>query len=678
MKTFIIHGHFYQPFRENPYLGEITLEESAYPFEDWNERIYRECYLPVAYAHYREEGITKDIINCYRYLSFNVGWTLTQWLEKKHPEILEKMVEGREHALASSFNHTILPLDPLEDREVQIVWGIRAYEKFFGRKPLGFWLPELAVDEDTLKLLKKHRIEFVILAPHQVRGNANYLWVDDLAVFVYDGELSHNVSFGDLLVDAQKLHKLMSLKKPPVIIATDGETFGHHKKFGELALAYLFKRWPDSFTTLEDYYRVQKPTQRGQLVPYTSWSCSHGIERWRSNCGCSAGGLPGWHQRWRAPLREGLETLRSMVKDRAYSILEKYLKDPHLALLDYVKVILEDYSKQAKENFLKKHAKERLSPEKKVETFKALSAIKYMHFAFSSDGWFFADISGIEAVKNLLFAKRSIDLLGLKEGEEVLKEYLQQAPSNVITYGNGLGVWEKLVQPQVYEPKTIAKTSVFFHISGEKALGRWQYKVQEKGGNLFVILKDPETEETFSFEVDWRRLNLENVPERFLGKALKGWVSIFEVGYFDFLSHYSHLLEEIVQYSKLKGFEFLEDLKAHAELFMRFRLKELLAKGTDVKAIKELFKKAQELGLDLSVHRLAKHFVRLCLSMLEEEEEEQLLELVELIKDYNSKVGRFELMIDLWEVQNGVWEKRHSIKNKKLFELLNLQPYATE
>jgi alpha-amylase/alpha-mannosidase (GH57 family) len=398
---------------------------------------------------------------------------------------LERVKEGREHALASTFNHTILPLDPLEDREVQIVWGIRAYERFFGRKPLGFWLPELAVDYETLRLLKKHGIGFIILAPHQVKGNAKYLWVEDLAVFVYDGKLSHGVSFGELLVSAEKLHQLMKNKEPPVVIATDGETFGHHKKFGELALAYLFKKYPDDFTNLEDYYRAQKPKQRGELVLYTSWSCVHGIERWRSNCGCSAGGLPGWHQDWRKPLRKGLEILRRMVKEKAYSTLEKYLREPELALLDYVDVILENYSQSAKENFLRKHAKRPLSAKETVEVFRSLSAIKYMHLAFSSDGCFFADISGIETVKNLLFAKRAIDLLELEDGEMVLKEYLQQAPSNVLAYGNGLGVWEKLVKPQVYEPKTIAKTAVVLHLSEKKPLGGGNTKFK-RGRRAFL------------------------------------------------------------------------------------------------------------------------------------------------------------------------------------------------
>jgi hypothetical protein len=365
-----------------------------------------------------------------------------------------------------------------------------------------------------------------------------------------------------------------------------------------------------------------------------------------------------------------------MVKEKAYSTLEKYLREPKLALLDYVYVILEDYSQSAKKDFLKKHAKRRLSAKETVEVFKSLSAIKYMHLAFSSDGWFFADISGIETVKNLLFAKRAIDLLELKDGEKVLREYLQQAPSNVLAYGNGLGVWEKLVKPQVYEPKTIAKTAVFLHLSEEKTLGRWEYKVQEKEEGFSVKLKDPETEETFSFEIEWEELNLEEVPDRFLGRILKGWMESFEEGYLSFLSNYMHLLEEVAYYSKSRNFEFLEDVKDHTELLLRLKLKELLAKDKDVKAIKELFNRAQQLGSDLKAHRLAKHFVKLCLNKLEEEEE--LLEILELIKDYNTKVGRFELMIDLWEVQNKVWERRHSIKNRKIFELLNLQPYATE
>jgi hypothetical protein len=171
-------------------------------------------------------------------------------------------------------------------------------------------------------------------------------------------------------------------------------------------------------------------------------------------------------------------------------------------------------------------------------------------------------------------------------------------------------------------------------------------------------------------------LNLEEVPDRFLGRILKSWMESFEEGYLSFLSDYIHLLEEVAYYSKSKSFEFLEDVKAHTELLLRLKLKELLVKDRDVKAIRELFNRAQQLGSDLKAHRLAKHFVELCLSKLEEEEE--LLEILELIKDYSTKVGRFELMIDLWEVQNKVWERRHSIKNRKIFELLNLQPYATE
>jgi len=193
-----------------------------------------------------------------------------------------------------------------------------------------------------------------------------------------------------------------------------------------------------------------------------------------------------------------------------------------------------------------------------------------------------------------------------------------------------------------------------------------------------VKLRDPETEETFSFEIEWEELNLEEVPDRFLGRILKSWMESFEEGYLSFLSDYMYLLEEVSYYSKSRNFGFLEDAKDHTELLLRLKLKELLVKDRDVKAIKELFNRAQQLGLDLKAHRLAKYFVELCIIKLEEGEEEELLEIVELIKDYNTRVGRFELMIDLWEVQNKVWERRHSIKNRKLFELLNLQPYATE
>ncbi|WP_448583497.1 DUF3536 domain-containing protein [Thermocrinis sp.] len=679
MKELIIHAHFYQPFRENPYFGEIPLEESAYPFEHWNERIYRECYLPVAYAHYREGSITKDIINCYAHLSFNMGWTLFNWIEKFHPELVEKIREGASHTLATSFNHTILPLDPPEDQEVQIFWGIRAYEKFFGRKPKGFWLPELAVDEQTLEILKKYGIEFIVLAPHQVSGNGNYLKVNELAVFVYDGELSHGVSFGDLLWNAEKLYTSMIHKKPPVIIATDGETFGHHKKFGELALAYLFKKHSKNFTTMDDYYRHHKPIEEGKLIPYTSWSCVHGVERWRSDCGCSTGGLPGWHQKWRKPLREGLEAVRSAVKEKAYNLLEKYFTDPRLAVLHYVDVILNDYSEKSKDNYLKEHAKRSLSKPEKIELFKTLHALTLMQFAFSSDGWFFADISGIETVKNLLYAKRAIDLMELRQVEEVLKQYLAEAPSNLIEYGNGLGVWNSLVKTQVYQPDNVAHTALFLYMSDVKEkkdkLGFWNFTVEDKEEKFFILLKDRITEQEFSFEFGWNELYLERLPPSYLKMVLDRWVETFENSYLNFVSDHIYLLEEIKFYAKSKSFKF-KDVKTHLELLFKLRLKKLLNEYVNVESIKSILQRAEELDLELDLHELKDSFIKFCLKKLDKEEE--LLEMIELIKDYNRKVGKFELMIDLWEVQNAVWERRKNIKDKRILNALNLQPDAIE
>ena len=678
MKNLIIHAHFYQPLRENPYLGEIPLEESAFPFENWNERIYRECYLPVAYAHYREGTITKDIINCYSHLSFNIGWTLLNWIEKFHPELVEKIREGSSHALATSFNHTILPLDPPEDREVQIFWGIRAYEKFFGRKPKGFWLPELAVDDLTLDILKKYHIEFIVLAPHQVSAKGNYLRINGLAVFVYNGELSHGVSFGDLLWDAEKLFALMTHKGELTVIATDGETFGHHKKFAELALAYLFKKYSKSFTTAEEYYRSHKPVEEGKLIPYTSWSCAHGVERWRSDCGCSTGGLPGWHQKWRKPLREGLEAIRSAVKEKAYNLLEKYLTDPKVAFLHYVEVILEDYSKKSKDNYLRNHARRSLSKEERTQVFKALHSLALMQFAFSSDGWFFADISGIETVKNLLYAKRAIDLMELRQAEDVLKQHLAEAPSNLIEYGNGLGVWNSLVKARVYTPCDIAHTALFLSLSDVKKtkdrIGFWDFTVKDKKEKFLVVLKDKITEQEFSFEFGWEELRLEKVPPKYLERVLDRWIETFEDSYLNFVSDHIYLLEEINFYAK--SIKLLKDVRTHLGLLFKLKLKKLLNENAGVESVKSILQRAEELGLELDIHELKDAFVRFCLKKLDKEEE--FLETVKLIKEYNRKVGKFELMIDLWEVQNKVWERRKNIKDRRIFDALNLQPDATE
>ncbi|ADC90030.1 glycoside hydrolase family 57 [Thermocrinis albus DSM 14484] len=670
----IFHGHFYQPARENPYTGEIHIEPSAEPFENWNERVYRECYLPNAYAHRVEDHRVTDIVNNYRYMSFDFGCTLLRWIEKKHPELLEKIREGR-GAMASTFNHTILPLDPPEDREIQIAWGIRAFQKFFGRNPKGFWLPELAVDSQTLRLLIKHGIEYIILAPHQVKTKSPYARVffqeGHLDVFIYHHEVSHGIAFGDLLQDATTLlKKLLSLKQQPLLVAVDGETFGHHKKFGEMALAYLFSRYGDLFTTAEDYHSRHVPTDTTQVVDFTSWSCPHGVERWRDHCGCSTGGLPGWHQRWRKPLREGLEEVRRRIRDRVFNTLDRYLKDSFRATLDFVEVLLGG----SKEDFLACHSKRSLSREESRLVFRQLYALLYCHLAFSSDGWFFADISGIETVKNLLYAKKAIDLVEDPEAERILTQYLAEAPGNTERYPNGLMVYQRLVLPQVYTPKDMAVTVALMYLADvEKAegqIGSWRYKV-EGYEPITLYLSSSETEEEYVFHLSFEDLSLERVPDVFLNGVVELWINSYLHSFIEATEDYGSLLERIVKHSSW------ELLVKQLTLFLQLHLWRSLTQNADPKTVEEILKEAQDLRLNIHAVWLRELFLQYALKKAQETPH-LLKEVVRLIKDYNRDAKSWELMVDLWPLQNYVWENRNQFKDKELFELLNLEvPDAT-
>jgi alpha-amylase/alpha-mannosidase (GH57 family) len=364
-----IHGHFYQPPRENPWLEMIETEESAHPFHDWNERIAFECYRPNANARTLDEkGKILDIVNNYSSISFNFGPALLSWLEKKFPSVYEKVLEadresakrlGHGNAIAQVYDHLIMPLAIDRDKETEVLWGIADFEKRFHRKPEAMWLPETAVNNSTLRVLVKHGMSFLILSPFQalrIRPFEGKKWTDVthgqidttrpyrcfikdsfgkklsnqfIDIFFYNGIISKEIAFGDLLNDGNAFSSRFTQffqeskgRAQLIHIATDGETYGHHKKFGEMALAYaldkgfasrgletinygaFLKRFPPIYEVEID----EGPKGEG-----TSWSCSHGVGRWKEDCGCSTGGKPGWNQKWRRPLREGLDLLRDEV-----------------------------------------------------------------------------------------------------------------------------------------------------------------------------------------------------------------------------------------------------------------------------------------------------------------------------------------------------------------------------
>lgn len=491
-----VHGHFYQPPRENPWLEEVELQDSAYPYHDWNERVTAECYAPNTAARILDQDhYIRDIVNNYSRISFNFGPTLLAWMERRAPEIYQAVIEadresrkrfsGHGSALAQAYNHLIMPLANSRDKRTQVIWGIRDFEHRFGRRPEGMWLPETAVDQETLEVLAEHGVVFTILAPHQARrvrriGAKDWLDVSgsridprvsylrrlpsgrSLTLFFYDGPVSQDIAFTGLLNNGEALAERWVQAFTPddtpqlAHMATDGETYGHHHRFGEMALAYALNHIEAQrlarLTLYGEFLKLYPPTREVEIIENTSWSCSHGVERWRSDCGCNSG-RGGWNQQWRAPLREAMD----LLSDRMVRVYEQemapLLGDPWQARDDYIEVIL-DRSPENVERFLVRHAGRRLEPAEKVKALRLLEMQRHAMLMFTSCGWFFDEISGLETTQVLEYAARAMQLAQRAGGAALEPDFislLERAPSNLPEYGNGARAYEKLVKPTMID-----------------------------------------------------------------------------------------------------------------------------------------------------------------------------------------------------------------------------------
>lgn len=499
-KRFIcIHGHFYQPPRENPWLEDIELQDSAYPFHDWNERISEECYKANAASRILdEEGDIVQITNNYSKINFNFGPTLLSWMEKHQPEIYQDILDADKtsqknfnshgSAIAQIYNHLIMPLANQRDKYTQAYWGIKDFQLRFGRDPEGMWLPETAVDYATLEILAELGIKYTILAPHQAasirkigtedpwqevpNGGIDFKQVylcplpsgKTINLFFYNGPLANEVSFGDLLNNGEKFaNQLLSsfskeTQKPELVhIATDGETFGHHHRFGDMALSYclhyLGKNNLVRVTNYSEYLELNPPAYEVKIAENTSWSCVHGIERWRNDCGCQTGTNPNWHQRWRKPLRETMDWWR----DQAVEIFENegknYFKDIWQARNDYIDIILNRDLENIKA-FFNKFSHHSLDKNELTRAIKLLEMQRNAMLMYTSCGWFFDDLSGIETIQVIRYAARSIqlarELTGLDLEPEFIKR-LEKAPSNLQQYQNGANIYQAFVKPAVID-----------------------------------------------------------------------------------------------------------------------------------------------------------------------------------------------------------------------------------
>ncbi len=627
----VLHGHFYQPPRENPWTGEIPRQRGARPYHDWNERITDECYRANGWSRVLgAQGRIAAIVNGYEHLSFDFGPTLLRDLAHRAPTVYDRILEadrrsvdahgGHGNAFAQSYNHTILPLTSERDRRTQIRWGLRDFEARFGRKSEGLWLPETAIDAATLRALIEEGVRFIVLAPHQAKrvrrsGDADWREVQPqhpvetgfayrcylpedagqsgrdeggvdrggpdrphVDVFFYDGSLSVAVSFNHLLRSAEDLAGRLQqagrqVRGGLVHLATDGEIYGHHERYGDMCLAYFATREaPSRRLKLTNYGEelAEHPPVREVELNYgdgegTAWSCAHGVGRWVRHCGCTTTSEPGWSQAWRTPLRVGLDTIRDEIQRTFEAECAELLRDPWAARDGYIEVLLaprneHDAAAEAKATaargaFLERHAARPLQPAERRRVWSLLEATHHAMLMNTSCAWFFSDVSGLEVRQNLAYAARACELAQpytRSALEPMLLEHLREARSNVPRWRDGEKIYQSVVRRRLTAPHVAAQAAVeaaFLartlprvvhgyaiagetHRDGERASGRlaltdlaseshWEatWRLQRGEGGREIVLHADEIELTYSL-----RQVLEALPSdlrRELGRRLR-------------------------------------------------------------------------------------------------------------------------------------------------------------
>lgn len=502
-KYVCVHGHFYQPPRENPWLEDVEMQDAAYPYHDWNEKITQECYRQNAASRILDsEKKIIDIVSNYSKMSFDFGPTLLSWLARHESEVYDSIIEadkksvgiygGHGCAIAQVYNHIIMPLANSRDKDTQVAWGVSDFEHHFGRKPEGMWLPETAVDMESLEILARYGIKFTILGPHQAKrfrkiGEQEWQNVeknmldmtrpylcrldngDVINLFFYQQPTSQEVADGKILrngeVFARKLMYVLDNKDGRAglaHIATDGETFGHHHPHTDMALAYCLHLIEEKnlakITVYGEYLEKFPPEYEVEIYQNSSWSCSHGVERWRSNCGCNFGRYPSGKQQWRAPLREAMDWLRDQLAPIYENKAAEFTPDVWKMRNNYVSVV-NDRSQENVERLISESTGKGLSYDKKVLLLKLLEMQRNTMLMYTSCGWFFDDISGIETVQIMNYASRAIQLakeIGGDDFESGYGDILKKAPVNMKGYLNGKEAYIGLVKPNSVDLNRVA------------------------------------------------------------------------------------------------------------------------------------------------------------------------------------------------------------------------------
>ena len=560
-KYICVHGHFYQPPRENPWLNKVEIQESAYPYHDWNHRINAECYVRNTSSRiWNGEGKIEDIMNNYAWMSFNIGPTLLAWMENETPQTYEGILQadrdsmerfsGHGAALAQVYNHMIMPLANERDQETQVIWGIEDFKSRYKRFPEGMWLGETAVNTTTLEILAKHGIKFTILSPYQaknIRKIGEEEWQDatnaqvdtkraytcklpsgnEISLFFYDGPASQGVAFEGLLNDGERFAERLRGQFTEedgddevqlVHIATDGESYGHHHSLGEMALSYCLHSIEEeegvNLTIYGEFLEKFPPEYEAQIVENTSWSCYHGVERWRSNCGCSTGGNAGWTQDWRAPLRASFDWVRENLVTLYEDEMKKFTDNPWEIRDKYIQVIL-NRDRENVSAFLKEHFGDQLKDEDKVRILKLMEMQYHAMLMYTSCGWFFDEVTGIESMQDVFYAARAVQLAEDISGNEYEPEFekmLEQIPSNLPEYGNVLTAYNRFVKPMALDMIRIgahyAVSSLFEEFPEEVSLYNFSASVKTRhyyeAGKQKLIIGRTE----FRSDITWEKVDI--------------------------------------------------------------------------------------------------------------------------------------------------------------------------
>ncbi|MDR3331266.1 MAG: DUF3536 domain-containing protein [Synergistaceae bacterium] len=549
-----VHAHFYQPPREDPWLDAVTKDPTAAPYHDWNSCVHEQCYKPNMSARLLDSaGRIVYITNNYRHISFNVGPTLHSWISSHNPALARSIVDadkfaaesfGAGGAMAQAYNHMILPLSEERDIRTQVIWGSKDFEFRFGRRPRGMWLPETAVDTASLEALAADGIDFTILAPHQCEAvkqpggtwratpggdglDVTHPYVATLpsgariTIVFYFGSIAHDIAFGGLLYNGDHfanalLSKLPSDKEPRLlVIATDGETYGHHHRYGEMALAraaQVLSNSPDAvITNIPSFIDKYPSTWECKVADNTSWSCAHGIERWRSNCGCHTGGEDGWNQAWRAPLRTALDRVRDRIDDVYEREMSRYCDSPWTLRDEAVALYLMSFAdsstrsdvERRKADFLRDSCG-RLAHGDLLRVLSLIEAQRMRMFMYTSCGWFFNDVAGIETRQIMAYALRATeyikDVSGVSIGEDFMND-LKDVRGNTSEMSTGYDVMVQTVIPRKRTIRDIAASVAL--LSRERSYYTFRVKSDSRcfpSGDLDLFVSRTEVSDVRTLE----------------------------------------------------------------------------------------------------------------------------------------------------------------------------------